>query len=83
MKTKTWILLGSLAGLLAAIALDFVVSGNSLLLRLGQLSFVLLGAMVAGFVFEGAKAVTGGADPARSTDDPASATRPGERSGAD
>jgi hypothetical protein len=68
MKKRTWLLLGGLAGLLAGLVLDALVPIAPLYLRIAQVGLILVGAGVSAFVYGGARAVTGGAEPTRSTD---------------
>lgn len=70
---KIWLLLGGLFGLIAAVLLDVLLEVPPTYLRLAQLAMVALGALVAAFVYEGARLVTDGREPARSTN----RTRPG------
>jgi len=68
MRIKIWLTLGALVGLVAGILIDSMLKLPTLELRLLQLVLVLFGAVVAAFVYEGAKAVTSGMNPAASTD---------------
>ena len=68
MRIKNWLILGALVGLVAGVVIDSLLKLPTLELRLLQLVLVLFGAVVAGFVYGGAKAVTSGRNPAVSTD---------------
>ena len=68
MRMKNWLILGALVGLVAGVVIDSLLKLPTLELRLLQLVLVLFGAVVAGFIYEGAKAVTSGMNPAATTD---------------
>jgi hypothetical protein len=68
MRIKIWLMLGALVGLVAGIVIDSLLRLPTLELRLLQLVLVLFGAVVAAFIYEGAKAVTSGMNPAATTD---------------
>jgi hypothetical protein len=70
MGVRAWLLLGGLCGLVAGLILDAVVEASTAYLRAAQVLLVLFGAAVSAFVYEGAKTVTGGREPAASTDRP-------------
>lgn len=68
MRVRSWLVLGGVAGLVVGLIIDSFLELPTLEMRLVQLGLVLFGAVVAAFVFEGAKTVTAGMDPAASTD---------------
>ena len=68
MQVTKWLIAGAISGLLAGIALEAIVGQDLPATRWVQLVFVLLGAAVAAWVYESAKAVTEGREPTRSTD---------------
>lgn len=70
MGVKIWLLMGGLSGLVAGLLIDLILDLPTLYLRLTQIAMVLFGAIVAAFVYEGARAVTGGREPSLSTDRP-------------
>ena len=75
MRIVSWLTLGGIAGLVAGLGLDALVKMPVPELRILQLLLIALGAIVAAFIFEGAKTAAGGMDPAASTDPPAPAAR--------
>ena len=70
MGVRIWLLMGALAGLIAGILVDVVVDVPSRNLRVAQTAMILFGALVAAFVYRGARAVTEGREPSLSTDPP-------------
>jgi hypothetical protein len=68
MRVKSWLLLGGIVGLVVGLLVDALLELPLLEMRLLQVGLVLFGAVVAAFVFEGAKAVTSGMNPNVSTD---------------
>ncbi|MEO7794088.1 MAG: hypothetical protein ABIV06_04885 [Thermoanaerobaculia bacterium] len=71
MRLKTWLLMGGLAGLVGGLLLEGVLHELPVFyLRMAQLTMIVFGAVVAAFVYEGARAVTGGREPSQSTDRP-------------
>jgi hypothetical protein len=70
MRLRTWLLMGALAGLVAGLLVDRVIDLAPLYMRLTQVAMILFGAVVAAFVYEGARAVTEGREPSHSTDQP-------------
>lgn len=70
MGLKIWLLLGSLCGLVAGLLLDAVVPVPPAYLRAVQLGLVAFGAIVAAFIYDGARLMAGGREPTRSTDRP-------------
>lgn len=71
MGIKSWLLVGGLAGLAAGLVLDALVDGiPPLELRFVQVLLILVGAMVAAFVYDGSKLAAGGMEPSVSTDRP-------------
>lgn len=70
MGVKIWLLMGGLSGLVAGLLMDIVLNLPPLYMRLTQVAMVIFGAVVAAFVYEGARAVTGGREPSLSTDRP-------------
>jgi hypothetical protein len=76
-KRISWLLFGAVAGLLAGLLLDAVIPISPAYLRWVQLGLVVIGAAVAAFVHQGARAVTGDREPAQSTD--RRGTRPAPR----
>lgn len=70
MGVKTYLLMGALAGLVAGLLIDVVVDLPTAYMRVVQVLLIGFGAVVAAFMYEGARAVTGGREPAESTDRP-------------
>jgi hypothetical protein len=70
MHLKKWLAAGAVAGLVAGLILELVVEPATPALRWVQLIFIGFGAAVAAWVYETARAVTGGREPTRSTDGP-------------
>lgn len=70
MRLTTWLIFGALAGLGGGLLLDSVLHLPTMYMRLVQLSLIVFGAVVAAFVYEGARAVTGGREPKHFTDRP-------------
>jgi hypothetical protein len=70
MNVKVWLGLGALVGLIAGLMLDSLLDIPTTYMRLAQVAMVLFGAVVAAFVYEGARAVTLGGEPNHSTDRP-------------
>jgi hypothetical protein len=70
MNVKVWLGLGALAGLFAGLILDRLLDIPTTYMRLTQVAMVIFGAVVAAFVYEGARAVTQGGEPNHSTDRP-------------
>lgn len=70
MGVKIWLLMGALAGLVAGILIDMVIDLPTAYMRVVQVVLIGFGAVVAAFVYEGARVVTGGREPSVSTDRP-------------
>ncbi len=70
MKVSVWLWMGALTGLVAGLLVDAVVDLPTRYMRWTQLAMVIFGAIVAAFVYEGARAVTLGREPSHSTDAP-------------
>ena len=70
MRLRTWLIVGGLAGLAGGLLVDIVLPLPALYLRLLQAAMIVLGAVVAAFIYEGARVVTGGREPNHSTDRP-------------
>lgn len=70
MGLKTYLLMGALAGLVAGLLLDVILKLPTAHMRIVQLLLIGFGAMVAAFMYQGARAVTGGREPSESTDPP-------------
>lgn len=70
MGLKTYLLMGALAGLVAGVLIDVVAELPTTYMRIVQLLLIAFGATVSAFMYEGARAVTGGREPAESTDPP-------------
>jgi hypothetical protein len=70
MGVKTYLLMGALAGLVAGVLIDVVVDLPTAYMRVVQVLLIGFGAVVAAFMYEGARAVTGGREPSESTDRP-------------
>lgn len=70
MGLKTYLLMGALAGLVAGLLIDAVADLETTYMRAVQLLLIVFGAIVSAFMYEGARAVTGGREPAESTDPP-------------
>lgn len=70
MRLRTWLIFGALAGLAGGLLLETVLQLPTLYMRLLQVAMIVFGSVVAAFVYEGARAVTGGREPNHSTDRP-------------
>ena len=79
MRIAAWLTAGGIAGLCAGLVLDALVRMPVRELRILQLLLIVLGAVLAAFVFEGAKTAAGGTDPAESTDPPSPPVPPTRR----
>ena len=70
MNVKVWLWMGALTGLVAGLVLEVWIDLPVRYMRLAQVAMVVFGAIVAAFVYEGARAVTLGEEPNHSTDHP-------------
>lgn len=70
MGVKIWLVMGAVTGLAAGLLLEGVLDMPPLYMRLMQVAMIVFGAMIAAFVYEGARAVTAGREPNLSTDRP-------------
>jgi hypothetical protein len=70
MGVKIWLVMGAVAGLVAGILIDALLDLPTLYMRLTQAAMILFGAVVAASVYEGARVVTEGQEPTKSTDRP-------------
>jgi ABC-type uncharacterized transport system permease subunit len=68
MGLKTYLLMGALAGLVAGIFIDFLMDLPTTYMRLAQLAIIIFAASISAFMYQGARAVTGGTEPSISTD---------------
>jgi len=70
MNVKVWLGFGALVGLIAGLLLDRLLEIPTTYMRLAQVAMVICGAVVAAFIYEGARAATQGGEPNHSTDRP-------------
>lgn len=70
MGVKSYLLMGALAGLVAGLLIDVIMDLSTTYMRILQLLLIGFGALVSAFMYEGARAVTGGREPSKSTDPP-------------